>query len=778
MIITLVSGGSGSINIQKGLYKINPEMSLNILINGYDDGKSTGVLRKLFKNALGISDFRKNQLLEYKLINGENDIYKLLNHRFTSKEPYKYIINIINKLNINNNIKDFLVYNTEYFFKLEETKGIIYDDFNYMNIIYCSLLHKNKADMVCVCNIIKNIFGLKNNIYINSNENLILQGITKNKKILLDEASIVDFNDNTDKIIDIKFNNSLPILDIKTEDLLLKSNIIILSCGTQFSSLIPTYKTLLFKETFKKSKAKKYLVLNCEYDNDIINYSGNELLDKINEYISLEREDVKIIISNDINKKLFPTKTNYNYINIPKLIINNIHNGFILWKYILKDYFNNYYNDNYIFDYDYTLFDAKMLSVSINNINNLSKIKNKIIVTNNCISNLLPINNCVIYSNMSNIKSNESINNNEYINNNYILEDNDIAFIENIITQLDIPDKYNIENRKYISVSIKPIINRDKILENIKNLLIDTCYDVVKTGKTTIEFIKKGLCKRELFINKKLLTNKHTYITDTNDINYNDNDTIKYLEVNNINMTNLFINSLIMNNKYDICIIAGGINKRMKTNYPKCLIEIANVVVLTEILNKVKPYANNIYVCCNNYYKKEFLIYEKNLNKNHYNNLFFLYFNSIDNSQNYPKGNGETIYQLLKTTNLTDKIFIMWSDILLTDNKIFEEMYNLQYNTDFLIPAIYESNPYAYLIINDDNTVNKFEYKRNISIEYGYHDQCIFLCNTYKIKEVLKILIKDSYNEINFLDVVSHIKDTSYYKTDYPLKSFNSFDDI
>ena len=77
MIITIISGGSGSTNIQKGLHEICPNLSINLLINGYDDGKSTGILRKLFPNTLGISDFRKNQLLEYELLHGNNNIYKL-----------------------------------------------------------------------------------------------------------------------------------------------------------------------------------------------------------------------------------------------------------------------------------------------------------------------------------------------------------------------------------------------------------------------------------------------------------------------------------------------------------------------------------------------------------------------------------------------------------------------------------------------------------------------------------------------------------------------------
>jgi 2-phospho-L-lactate transferase/gluconeogenesis factor (CofD/UPF0052 family) len=152
--------------------------------------------------------------------------------------------------------------------------------------------------MIKVCNIIKNILKLKNNIFINSDENLILNAVTKNNNILKNEESIVNFADKNDKIIDIYFNDNktrFPILNKDTELLLLNSDIIIASCGTQFSSLIPTYKTIGFKEALHNSKASKYLILNCDIDNDIINYNADELLDKINEYIDLD--DFHIISS-------------------------------------------------------------------------------------------------------------------------------------------------------------------------------------------------------------------------------------------------------------------------------------------------------------------------------------------------------------------------------------------------------------------------------------------------------------------------------------------------
>ena len=117
----------------------------------------------------------------------------------------------------------------------------------------------------------------------------------------------------------------------------------------------------------------------------------------------------------------------------------------------------------------------------------------------------------------------------------------------------------------------------------------------------------------------------------------------------------------------------------------------------------------------------------------------------------------------------------MWGDILISNNKIFEEMYNMQYDNDFLIPVIYEENPYAYLIINEKNNVDSFEYRKNRPISLGYHDQCIFLCDTREIKNKIELLINQKYeDELNFLDIVKLVEKTSYYETNYLVNSFNT----
>jgi 2-phospho-L-lactate transferase/gluconeogenesis factor (CofD/UPF0052 family) len=57
--VVLFSGGRGSGVLSKQLLR-DPRIQLTLAINGYDDGKSTGEIRRFLGDALGPSDFRKN----------------------------------------------------------------------------------------------------------------------------------------------------------------------------------------------------------------------------------------------------------------------------------------------------------------------------------------------------------------------------------------------------------------------------------------------------------------------------------------------------------------------------------------------------------------------------------------------------------------------------------------------------------------------------------------------------------------------------------------------
>src|SRR5947209_9608113 len=57
--VVLFAGGSGAKNITEH-FAPHPQISLTILINCYDDGHSTGRLRRFIPGMLGPSDVRKN----------------------------------------------------------------------------------------------------------------------------------------------------------------------------------------------------------------------------------------------------------------------------------------------------------------------------------------------------------------------------------------------------------------------------------------------------------------------------------------------------------------------------------------------------------------------------------------------------------------------------------------------------------------------------------------------------------------------------------------------
>lgn len=227
-----------------------------------------------------------------------------------------------------------------------------------------------------------------------------------------------------------------------------------------------------------------------------------------------------------------------------------------------------------------------------------------------------------------------------------------------------------------------------------------------------------------------------------------------------------------MKTKYDFCIIAGGTNERMGINYPKTLIHIDDELVLMRIVRQIRPYANNIFVCGSNKYKDHFLEAEKKLT-----DVTFFHFSSIDNSQDYPNGNIETVYQLLHTATLTEKIFLVWCDIYMTSHLIIEEMLdNYEEDCDFLIPTIHKKDPFGYLLLDEDEKAVGIEYRKYKPTHAGHSDQNIFLCDTQKIKDAIQPTMKKK--EYNFLKIIGYLENVKYYETKYPVKSFNFVQDV
>src|SRR3954447_23046843 len=79
--VVLFSGGRGSGVLSKQLLR-DPRIQLTVAINGYDDGASTGEVRRFLGDSLGPSDFRKNaSRLAGELHTCGSDLIELLDAR-------------------------------------------------------------------------------------------------------------------------------------------------------------------------------------------------------------------------------------------------------------------------------------------------------------------------------------------------------------------------------------------------------------------------------------------------------------------------------------------------------------------------------------------------------------------------------------------------------------------------------------------------------------------------------------------------------------------------
>jgi 2-phospho-L-lactate transferase/gluconeogenesis factor (CofD/UPF0052 family) len=319
--ICLFSGGTGNDRFVQ-LLKDIPKIRLDIIVNGYDDGKSTKEIREFSNGILGPSDFRKNlsHLINLKSKNGKI-LYKILNFRFPNKISQKEFISFLNLQKDNSIINKLGVYDLSYetFHKLKEylkiflnyynrKKKLNLNDISLGNILILGSFLKNRKSFNKSLKDVHKFLEIENNNVLNvtNGENLYLYAILNNGKIIKDEEELVNTKqkhpienifllkskitntdldilkkkDKNEKIFFFNKHNKYPKINPEVKEKLLKSDIIIYGPGTQYSSLFPSYLTNDIKKTIEKSKAKKFLITNIILDNDIINENVESIINK------------------------------------------------------------------------------------------------------------------------------------------------------------------------------------------------------------------------------------------------------------------------------------------------------------------------------------------------------------------------------------------------------------------------------------------------------------------------------------------------------------------
>ena len=337
IVITIFTGGSGCTELIGALNNLNlktGKVKLNLIINGYDDGKSTGLIRDIIPGILGPSDFRKNcqNLLQVDQDIEHENLKYFLNLRLKDFYEYKDLVNYfkyrskkllikfkeIENLNWNKYLKcanTFLIFDK--YLKKKSVKQKKIRDIAVGNILFAGLYLQNGNDFNLALEKYLKLFELDNIIHnVNNGENLFLSGISECGNIIRDEASIVN-NDKKYKIFDIyltkkkldsfqikkinglrNFQNKVDYLNKlhvkaklnkKLEKIIKNTNVIIYGPGTQYSSLYPSYLTSGLSKIIQRSKALKIYIQNIVKDKDIVKENTSSLINKFNYYFNQKK---------------------------------------------------------------------------------------------------------------------------------------------------------------------------------------------------------------------------------------------------------------------------------------------------------------------------------------------------------------------------------------------------------------------------------------------------------------------------------------------------------
>ena len=248
--IVIFGGGSGLSQLLKGL-KLFP-IDVTAVVSMSDNGRSTGILRKDY-NIPAVGDISKVLLA---MSDCDNEIRDLMNYRFS-------------KLG-NHSIKNLLLT------ALLDLKG----DFNNSLPVFERLLN------------------IKGNVLPLTEDNVDLVGITDKGEKIVGEEQITMSNEKKVKITyseDIKVNP-------RVIDAVKKADLIILSSGSLFTSVIPHLLSKDLNDAINKSKAKKMYVCNLfTQPGETDDFKVSDHIKLLESYLG--KDTIDIVIANNIKIK-------------------------------------------------------------------------------------------------------------------------------------------------------------------------------------------------------------------------------------------------------------------------------------------------------------------------------------------------------------------------------------------------------------------------------------------------------------------------------------------
>ena len=253
---TIFGGGTGMSTLLKGLKEF--PLDITSVVSVCDDGKSTGKLRKEF-NIPAMGDIRRVMI---SLSETEPLMEKLLNYRFSS----------------NSELNEHTVGN------LLLTAG--------------TQITGNLSDGI---KSISKVLNLKGKVIPFSEDNIVLSAIMENDSIVNGEHYITE---SPLKIKKVYYEKEPEICD-EVFDSIDESDLIILSMGSLFTSIIPNLLSKKIIEKLDKTSAKIMYVCNMvTQPGETDDFKVSDHLKVLNSYLGTHKIDIVVANTGSIDKKV------------------------------------------------------------------------------------------------------------------------------------------------------------------------------------------------------------------------------------------------------------------------------------------------------------------------------------------------------------------------------------------------------------------------------------------------------------------------------------------
>jgi 2-phospho-L-lactate transferase/gluconeogenesis factor (CofD/UPF0052 family) len=356
--VVVLNGGRGAASIIPAMLR-RQGLNVTSIVNAYDDGKSTGEIRRFF-DMLGPSDIRKVQelmlpdddphhaaskaLFDYRYpLGGERDA--ILADMRAFADGGEAVAGIaVPRAGVRRLLRQFVREFLDGLAVIEKARDARFEfgDCSLMNCLYAGAYLACGRDMERTTRTMDRLFRLKGTVLPNSVENKWLMALRQNGEMLYSEAEIVELRSNV--LIDSLYLLDRPLDRARFASLsaeeqkyflgrhhaaaaaspgvrlaLEQADIIVYSAGTQHSSLYPTYMSRGLAETIAGNRgALKAFVTNIGADYETPSYRASDYINGAYKYLRLAEgrqyampELFTAILINDGRRKADETYVDY-----------------------------------------------------------------------------------------------------------------------------------------------------------------------------------------------------------------------------------------------------------------------------------------------------------------------------------------------------------------------------------------------------------------------------------------------------------------------------------